>query len=138
MCLRLAFLLSVLSVTVLSVVVHAQGSSSPSLAMTAINSLRQKRNILQNIAVDRMLRDRGYVITLINCVLDKGPCDGHGRHLKRMAPEILRGHCPGCDRASKTNMRRVISHVQRNFPKEWSEVMNRFLRYPEQLQHMFG
>lgn len=46
-------------------------------------SILHRSSILQNLAVDRMLRDRGLVMSVINCVLDKAPCDSHGRHLKR-------------------------------------------------------
>ena len=44
---------------------------------------RNSRSILQSLAVDRMLKDRGFVMSVIDCVLDKAPCDKHGRHLKR-------------------------------------------------------
>lgn len=36
------------------------------------SSVRQPRSILQNFAVDRMLKDNGFVRSIINCVLDKG------------------------------------------------------------------
>jgi len=106
------------------------------------SSIRERRSILQHLAIDRMLRDRGFVMSVINCVLDKAPCDKHGRHLKRLVPEVLRGHCPGCDRNVQTQVRRVITHVQRNFPQQWTEVVNRFLhsvQYPSQsIQNVFG
>ncbi len=62
--------------------------SSP---VTAENSSRIKRSALQNFAIERALKDKGFVRSLINCVLDRGPCDGHGRQLRLMAPEIVRG-----------------------------------------------
>jgi len=59
-----------------------------------------------------------------------------------LVPEVLRGQCPGCDRNVKTQVRRVMSHVQRNFPQQWSEVMNRFIhrvQNPGQsFQNVFG
>lgn len=58
-----------------------------------------------------------------------GPCESNGRKLRLMAPEILRGQCPGCSRTVHNQIRRVISHVQRNFPVEWSEVTRRFMSY---------
>jgi len=111
-------------------------------ASSSRSSDREKRSILQHLAIDRMLRDRGFVMPVINCVLDKAPCDKHGSHLKRLVPEVLRGHCPGCDRNVQTQVRRVITHVQRNFPQLWSEVVARFLhsvQHPSQsLQNVFG
>ncbi|OXA64659.1 ejaculatory bulb-specific protein 3 [Folsomia candida] len=105
----------------------------------AENSFRTKRNALQNFAIERALKDKGFVRQLINCVLDRGPCDGHGRQLRLMAPEIVRGQCPGCSKKLHGQIRRVISHVQRNFPQEWSEVVRRFLQYPQQqFQNVFG
>jgi len=102
-------------------------------------SIRVKRSVLQNFAMERVLKDKGFVRSLINCVLDKGPCDGHGRQLRLMAPEIVRGQCPGCSRKVHNQIRKVISHVQRNFPQEWSEVTRRFLQYPaQQFQNVFG
>lgn len=64
-------------ITLLVVVISINGSN----ASTA--SLRNPKSLLQSLAVDRMLRDRPFVISTINCVLDKAPCDKHGRHLKR-------------------------------------------------------
>jgi hypothetical protein len=93
---------------------------------------RVKRSVLQNFAIERALKDKGFVRSLINCVLDRGPCDGHGRQLRLMAPEIVRGQCPGCSKKVHGQIRKVISHVQRNFPVEWSEVVRRFLQYPQQ------
>jgi len=111
-------------------------------ASSSRSSDREKRSILQHLAIDRMLRDRGFVMSVINCVLDKAPCDKHGRHLKRLVPEVLRGHCPGCDRNVQTQVRRVITHVQRNFPQLWSEVVARFLHSvqhtSQSLQNVFG
>lgn len=52
-----------------------------------------------------------------------------------MAPEILRGQCPGCSRTVHNQIRRVISHVQRNFPVEWSEVTRRFMSYNNPTGH---
>jgi len=102
-------------------------------------NIRAKRSVLQNFAMERALKDKGFVRSLINCVLDKGPCDGHGRQLRLMAPEIVRGRCPGCSKKVHGQIRRVISHVQRNFPQEWSEVTRRFLQYPQQqFQNVFG
>jgi len=53
------------------------------MAQSEQSVFRTRRSILQSIAVDRMLRDRGFVMSVIDCVLDKGPCDKHGRNLKR-------------------------------------------------------
>jgi len=99
----------------------------------------KRQSFLQNFAIDKVMSDKGFVRSLINCVLDKGPCDGQGRQLRLMAPEIVRGQCPGCSRKVHQQIRRVISHVQRNFPHEWSEVTRRFLQYPtQQFQNVFG
>ncbi|ODN03807.1 Ejaculatory bulb-specific protein 3 [Orchesella cincta] len=99
---------------------------------------RSPRSILQNFAVDRMLKDKGFVRSIINCVLDKGPCESNGRKLRLMAPEILRGQCPGCSRTVHNQIRKVISHVQRNFPVEWSEVTRRFMSYNNPSAQGFG
>jgi len=100
---------------------------------------RLGRSMLQNFAMDRVLKDKGFVRSLVNCVLDRGPCDGHGRQLRLMAPEILRGQCPGCSRTVHNQIRKVISHVQRHFPQEWSDLTSRFLQYPSQhFQRVIG
>jgi hypothetical protein len=119
--------------------IYGQSEEDFSLPSGHHNLLRAKRNVLQNFAMERVLKDKGFVRSLINCVLDKGPCDGHGRQLRLMAPEIVRGQCPGCSRKVHNQIRRVISHVQRHFPQEWSEVTRRFLEYPaHQFQNVFG
>jgi len=128
-------LLPLVTLVLLVFVISSWASSSPLQS----GIYRSKRNVLQNFAIERALKDKGFVRSLINCVLDRGPCDGHGRQLRLLAPEIVRGQCPGCSKKVHGQIRRVISHVQRNFPQEWSEVVRRFIQYPQQqFQTVFG
>ncbi|XP_017302505.1 ejaculatory bulb-specific protein 3 [Diaphorina citri] len=57
-------------------------------------------------------------------------CNGQGvpvgRRLKSFAPLVLRGACPQCTPAETRQIQKVLSHVQRNYPKEWAKIIQQF------------
>jgi hypothetical protein len=91
---------------------------------------------LENIAclgsdwgVNQQLKDEKYIKQQLDCVLDKGPCDDKGRMIKRLAPDVLKGHCPHpCNICTRRQIKRVMAEVQRRFPRQFSEMLRSFSR----------
>ncbi|KAK2574976.1 hypothetical protein KPH14_008739 [Odynerus spinipes] len=80
--------------------------------------------------VSRLLMDRVYVNKQINCILERGPCDGIGRHLKDMLPQALDNNCQRCTPAQKRRAVKLISFMRQNYPNEWNIIVQRYSRYP--------
>ncbi|KAI5696298.1 hypothetical protein M8J75_011123 [Diaphorina citri] len=76
--------------------------------------------------LDKLLQDRRYLSRQLKCALGEGVCDPVGRRLKSFAPLVLRGACPQCTPAETRQIQKVLSHVQRNYPKEWAKIIQQF------------
>uniref|UniRef100_A0A8D9BM19 Ejaculatory bulb-specific protein 3 n=1 Tax=Cacopsylla melanoneura TaxID=428564 RepID=A0A8D9BM19_9HEMI len=76
--------------------------------------------------LDKLLLDRRYLSRQLKCALGEGVCDPVGRRLKSFAPLVLRGNCPQCTPAETRQIQKVLSHVQRNYPKEWAKIIQQF------------
>ena len=79
--------------------------------------------------VNQQLKDQKYIRQQLDCVLDKGPCDDKGKMIKRLAPDVLKGHCPHpCNICTRRQIKRVMAEVQRRFPGQFSEMLRSFSR----------
>jgi len=79
--------------------------------------------------VNQQLKDEKYIRQQLDCVLDKGPCDDKGKMIKRLAPDVLKGHCPHpCNICTRRQIKRVMAEVQRRFPRQFSEMLRSFSR----------
>ena len=75
------------------------------------------------LAINRKFKDERYMQQQVNCLLDKGPCDKNGRLIKRIAPDVLKGHCPRpFSMCTKLQIKRVVAEVLKRFPREFSEI----------------
>ena len=82
-----------------------------------------------DIGVNEKLKNKDYMEQQLHCVLDKGPCDDTGRMIKRLAPDVLKGHCPHpCNICTRRQIKRVMAEVQRNFPGQFSQMLRSFSR----------
>ncbi|XP_015603660.1 ejaculatory bulb-specific protein 3 [Cephus cinctus] len=72
------------------------------------------------------LSDERYLRRQLKCALGEAPCDPVGRRLKSLAPLVLRGSCPQCSPEETRQIKKVLSHIQRSFPKEWSKVVQQY------------
>ena len=82
-----------------------------------------------DIGVNQQLKDEKYIKQQLDCVLDKGPCDDKGKMIKRLAPDVLKGHCPHpCNICTRRQIKRVMAEVSRRFPRRFSEMLRSFSR----------
>ncbi|XP_012257736.1 ejaculatory bulb-specific protein 3-like [Athalia rosae] len=72
------------------------------------------------------LSDKRYLMRQLKCALGEATCDPVGRRLKSLAPLVLRGSCPQCSPQETRQIQKVLSHIQRNFPREWSKVVQQY------------
>lgn len=73
------------------------------------------------------LKDKVFMRNQINCMLNKGPCDDTGKTIKRIAPDVLRGGCPPpCDECKRQQIRKAMGVIQREYPREFNEIMRGF------------
>nr|QHN69077.1 chemosensory protein 5 [Sirex noctilio]QHN69084.1 chemosensory protein 5 [Sirex nitobei] len=76
--------------------------------------------------LDVALSDERYLRRQLKCALGEAPCDPVGRRLKSLAPLVLRGACPQCSPEEIRQIKKVLSHIQRSFPKEWAKVVQQY------------
>ncbi|THK32840.1 allergen Tha p 1 [Diachasma alloeum] len=86
----------------------------------------EQRSRVSDEQVNIALNDPRYLKRQIKCALGEAPCDPVGRRLKSLAPLVLRGSCPQCSREETHQIKRVLSHIQRQFPREWSKVIKQY------------
>ncbi|KAF4533375.1 hypothetical protein B566_EDAN002773 [Ephemera danica] len=72
------------------------------------------------------IQDSRYMRNQIKCTLGEGPCDPVGRKLKALAPLVMKNICFQCTPTEKRQIQMVVSHIQRNFPREWSKIVRQF------------
>nr|AWC68025.1 chemosensory protein 25 [Matsumurasca onukii] len=94
--------------------------------MAASTKAAERMSQVSDEALDMALHDKRYLTRQLKCATGEGPCDPVGRRLKTLAPLVLRGACPKCTEAETKQIQKVLSHVQRNYPKEWSKLINQF------------
>nr|WBU77206.1 chemosensory protein [Odontothrips loti] len=86
----------------------------------------QNRPPVSDAALDGALQDRRYLQRQLKCALGEAPCDPVGRRLKTLAPLVLRGACPQCSPQETRQIQKVLSHIQRNYPREWSKLIREY------------
>ena len=92
-------------------------------------SLQDVACLGSDIGVNQKLKNEEYINQQLDCVLDKGPCDKNGQMIKRLAPDVLKGHCPNpCNVCTKRQIKRVMAEVSRRFPRKFSEMLRSFSR----------
>ncbi|XP_044736504.1 ejaculatory bulb-specific protein 3-like [Chrysoperla carnea] len=77
-------------------------------------------------ALQAVLNDQRYLMRQLKCALGEANCDPVGRRLKSLAPLVLRGSCPQCSPSETKQIKKVLAHVQRNYPKEWNKVVQQY------------
>ncbi|XP_011300672.1 putative odorant-binding protein A10 isoform X2 [Fopius arisanus] len=83
----------------------------------------EQRSRVSDDQLNIALNDLRYLKRQMKCALGEAPCDPVGRRLKSLAPLVLRGSCPKCTSEEALQIKKVMSHIQRKFPKEWAKLI---------------
>ncbi|PNF33872.1 hypothetical protein B7P43_G06733 [Cryptotermes secundus] len=86
----------------------------------------ERRPKISDEALERALNDKRYLQRQLKCALGEASCDPVGRRLKTLAPLVLRGSCPQCTPDEMRQIQRTLSHIQRNYPKEWNKIVKQY------------
>nr|QUP79560.1 chemosensory protein 14 [Monochamus saltuarius] len=86
------------------------------------------RSEVSDEALESTLKDKRYLMRQLKCALGEAPCDPVGRRLKSLAPLVLQGSCSQCSPKELNQIRKVLSYMQINFPKEWNRVLKQYSR----------
>lgn len=84
------------------------------------------RSRVSDEQLNMALSDQRYLRRQLKCALGEAPCDPVGRRLKSLAPLVLRGSCPQCSPEETRQIKKVLSHIQRSYPKEWSKIVQQY------------
>ncbi|XP_014484344.1 PREDICTED: ejaculatory bulb-specific protein 3-like [Dinoponera quadriceps] len=84
------------------------------------------RSRISDEQLNMALSDKRYLTRQLKCALGEAPCDPVGRRLKSLAPLVLRGSCPQCSNEETRQIKKVLSHIQRSFPKEWNRIVQQY------------
>ncbi|XP_076641848.1 chemosensory protein 2 [Halictus rubicundus] len=84
------------------------------------------RSRVSDEQLNMALSDQRYLRRQLKCALGEAPCDPVGRRLKSLVPLVLRGSCPQCSPEETRQIKKVLSHIQRTYPKEWSKVVQQY------------
>ncbi|KAK3916222.1 Ejaculatory bulb-specific protein 3 [Frankliniella fusca] len=109
-----------LALAALAVVLLA---GSPSAAAPA------PQNNLGRGDINQYLMDPQLVRNTIACVEDKGPCTRLGNSLKNAIPRVL-NNCSGCDSKQAANARKLIDYIQRNYPRDYDQILAKYRSVP--------
>ncbi|XP_026815832.1 ejaculatory bulb-specific protein 3-like [Rhopalosiphum maidis] len=82
-------------------------------------------NVSEDV-LDKALSDRRFVQRQLKCATGEGPCDPIGRKIKAHAPLVLRGMCVKCSQTEIKQIQRVMSHIQKNYPKEYTKMLKQY------------
>nr|ALR72525.1 chemosensory protein 11 [Colaphellus bowringi] len=93
--------------------------------VTIVNALPQSQAISDE-ALESTLKDKRYLLRQLKCALGEAPCDPVGRRLKSLAPLVIQGSCSQCTPQEQRQVRKVLSYMQVNFPKEWNKVLKQY------------
>nr|AQN78399.1 chemosensory protein 5 [Meteorus pulchricornis] len=113
----MALLIKIFLLSVIACATHGQESTGRGISQFHISDEQ----------INMALNDRRYLRRQIQCVLGEAPCDPVGRRLKSLAPLVLRGSCPQCSKDESRQIKKVLAHVQRTFPKEeWTKIIKQY------------
>ncbi|CAH2013614.1 unnamed protein product [Acanthoscelides obtectus] len=85
-----------------------------------------ERPAISDEALENTLKDKRYMLRQLKCALGEAPCDPVGRRLKSLAPLVLQGSCGQCTPQEQRQIRKVLSYMQVNFPKEWNKILKQY------------
>ncbi|XP_017878205.1 uncharacterized protein LOC108623873 [Ceratina calcarata] len=85
------------------------------------------RSRVSDEQLNMALSDQRYLRRQLKCAMGEAPCDPVGRRLKSLAPLVLRGSCPQCNPEEVRQIKKVLSHIQRSYPKEWTKIIQQYV-----------
>ncbi|XP_043466441.1 putative odorant-binding protein A10 [Leptopilina heterotoma] len=102
------------------------------LAIYAVTAIplegQQNKPKISEEDLEIALKDSRYIKKQLTCALENIKCDSVGRRLKSLAPLVLRGSCPQCTQEEATYIRKVLAHVQREYPIEWARLIQKYYK----------
>ncbi|CAL1685597.1 unnamed protein product [Lasius platythorax] len=108
----------ILACTLLAVTMAAESDNS--------DGQQSGRSRVSDEQLNIALSDKRYLTRQLKCALGEAPCDPVGRRLKSLVPLVLRGSCPQCSPEETRQIKKVLSHIQRSFPKEWNRIVQQY------------
>ncbi|KAG7198136.1 hypothetical protein KM043_005555 [Ampulex compressa] len=93
------------------------------VSLAESNEEQSGRTRVSDDQLNMALSDQRYLKRQLKCALGEAPCDPVGRRLKSLVPLVLRGSCPQCSPEEARQIKKVLSHIQRSFPKEWAKLV---------------
>ncbi|XP_030753623.1 ejaculatory bulb-specific protein 3-like [Sitophilus oryzae] len=84
------------------------------------------RQSIADETIETTLNDKRYLQRQLKCALGESACDPVGRRIKSLAPLVLRGSCPQCSEKEVKQIKKVLSYVQINYPKEWNKMLQQY------------
>ncbi|VEN44359.1 unnamed protein product [Callosobruchus maculatus] len=95
-------------------------------AIVSCRPATTERPSISDEALESTLKDKRYMQRQLKCALGEAPCDPVGRRLKSLAPLVLQGSCGQCSPQEQRQIRKVLSYMQVNFPKEWNKILKQY------------
>ncbi|XP_011502676.1 PREDICTED: ejaculatory bulb-specific protein 3-like [Ceratosolen solmsi marchali] len=79
------------------------------------------------LRINSLLQDEASVQYYANCLLDKGPCSGDGRAMKRLLPEFITTSCARCsERYKKIGCEVILTMQQAKYDNLWKEFLLKY------------
>nr|CAD7450696.1 unnamed protein product [Timema bartmani] len=79
-----------------------------------------------HLNLDVILNNRRLVMSYVDCLLGKKRCSPDASELKRTLPDALATRCAKCTTRQREGARRVIGHLERQFPKEFKLLLEKW------------
>jgi len=73
---------------------------------------------------EQLMNNKDFMKAQIACVMGEGPCDMVGKRVRILGNED--GLCSSCNQDEKANVKKVIKHVQTNYPNEWTRIVAKY------------
>ncbi|XP_059480567.1 uncharacterized protein LOC132199676 [Neocloeon triangulifer] len=80
----------------------------------------------QQLDIKPYLQDSAFMNRLLNCMLNRGECDGIGNVVKSMAKSLITTRCATCEPQIKNAVETGIYWLQSRYNREWNELVRMY------------
>jgi len=87
---------------------------------------QQYTNRYDNINLDEILSSKRLVQNYVTCLVNGRPCTPEGNELRKVLPDALKTKCAKCSERQKDSAYRVVTVLQRDFPQEWKQLLQKW------------
>nr|UDM59707.1 putative chemosensory protein 14 [Corcyra cephalonica] len=96
------------------------------LAFVAISNARMYSSRHDNMDIETLVRNPGYMKTSVGCYLDRNMCGKTTATLKKAIPEIVQTACAKCTPTQKHILRRYIEELKKKLPRDYQSFRHKF------------